>query len=238
VKARAAGAIAALLVIVAPLIALAQGATPATPPPASGAGIRLPQGPGVGLVYANCRTCHDLQYVRDAKGLLPAQWKAVLASMHDYGLTIGKEDEAKVLDYLTTYLGPNPPPSSAGPAAVADGKQVYEENCAACHGAEGRGKPGYFPPLANNPDLARDPLFPGQVVLHGLTGAIEVNGQKYDGTMPPFDHLSDAEVAAAVNYVRATFGHASGGSKVDAPAVAHARARAASPQDVHAARPR
>ena len=45
------------------------------------AGIRLPEGPGVNLVYAKCRTCHDLQYVVDAKGLLPAQWKAVIASM-------------------------------------------------------------------------------------------------------------------------------------------------------------
>ncbi|MCC6193691.1 MAG: c-type cytochrome [Burkholderiales bacterium] len=226
----------AMLVRAAALVVAVLAASAAHP--ANDARIHLPDGPGVGLVYAHCRTCHDLQYVRDAKGLLPAQWKAVLASMRDNGLRISDEDEARVLDYLATYLGPHPPAEAAASAqpVAADGRQVYADNCAACHGPEGRGQPGSFPPLAGNPDLARDPLFPVQVVLHGLAGRIEIDGKAYDGAMPPFDHLSNGEVAAVVNFLHGSLGKTQPVSSLSAQDVAATRARAMSPQDVHAVR--
>lgn len=199
--------------------------------------LRLPEGPGADLVYARCRTCHDLQYVLDAKGLHAAQWRAVLAGMKDYGLQLDAHDEERVLAYLTTYLGPNPPPVAAAPrpAAGADGRIVFERNCAGCHGADGRGRAGYYPPLAGNPDLARDVAFPVLVVLHGLAGAIEVGGTAYDAVMPAFDQLSDAEVAAVVNYVRSAWGNARAsppGSSTP-EAVAARRARPMTPASVH-----
>lgn len=199
--------------------------------------LRLPEGPGADLVYARCRTCHDLQYVLDAKGLHAAQWRAVLAGMKDYGLQLDAHDEERVLAYLTAYLGPNPPPVAAAPrpAAGADGRTVFERNCASCHGADGRGRAGYYPPLAGNPDLARDVAFPVLVVLHGLAGAIEVGGTSYDAVMPAFDQLSDAEVAAVVNYVRSAWGNAQASPRgASTPeAVAARRARPMTPASVH-----
>jgi mono/diheme cytochrome c family protein len=209
-----------------------------------GGDLRLPQGPNVNIVYAKCRTCHDLQYVIDAKGLMPNQWKSVLASMRDYGLSISAEDEAKVLAYLTTYLGSSPPPavgaspaSSGAPAnaTMVDGRQVFAENCASCHGAEGRGQPGYYPPLAQNPDVGKDPLLPVLVVLHGLAGPVEVEGQHYDGAMPPFDHLSDVQVAAVVNHVRQAWGNQAT-PEVTADQVGEQRKRSMSAAEVHAYR--
>lgn len=204
------------------------------------ANIRLPEGPGVQLVYAKCRTCHDLQYVVDAKGLLPAQWEAVVASMHDYGLTATKEEDAKLVSYLSTYLGPNPPPAAASSTSPAgsgvDGKELYAENCATCHGPEGRGQAGLFPPLAGNPDLTRDSgTFPVAVVLHGMEGPIEVDGKRYDAAMPPFDHLSDAQIGAIVGYLQTTFGGAAR-SAVTASTVATRRAQPMTAKDVHAYR--
>jgi mono/diheme cytochrome c family protein len=211
------------------------------------ADVELPQGPGVEVVYAQCRTCHDLQYVRDAKGLLPAQWKAVIASMRDYGYTPSPGVEAQLLTYLTTYLGPNPPPAApaaATPAAgtapaVRDGAGLYASNCATCHGAEGRGQPGYFPPLAGNADLAADRLLPVLVVLHGLAGPIDVAGKRYDGAMPAFDHLADADVAAIVTHVQHAWGNTPpAGDAIDAAAVAAQRQKPMTPADVHAYRQR
>lgn len=203
------------------------------------ADLRLPEGPGADLVYAKCRTCHDLQYVLDAKGLHPAQWRAVLAGMKAYGLQLGGRDEEQVLAYLTTYLGPGAPPApiaaAAQPAASVDGRAVFERNCAACHGTDGRGRPGYYPPLAGNPDLARDAAFPVLVVLHGIAGRIDVAGRSYDGAMPPFDQLSDAEVAAVVNYVRGAWGNAPASpahARSTVEAVAARRARPMTPGDV------
>ncbi|MEO6927974.1 MAG: cytochrome c [Casimicrobiaceae bacterium] len=207
------------------------------------AGIELPQGPGVNLVYAQCQTCHDLQYVRDAKGLLPAQWKAVIASMRDYGYTGDADTEAKLIAYLTTYLGPDPAPAALAPAnaatAALDGPTLFAENCAGCHGPQGRGQPSYFPPLAGNPDLAADRLLPVLVVLHGLAGSIKVAGGTYTGSMPPLPHLSDEEIAAVVSYVQNAWGNTPpGGGSIDAATVAAQRGRAMTPADVLAYRGR
>ncbi|HKW81656.1 MAG TPA: cytochrome c [Casimicrobiaceae bacterium] len=211
---------------------------------AHGQGIRLPDGPGASLVYAKCQTCHDLQYVVEAKGLLPAQWRAVIASMHDYGLTATDDENAQLLKYLTAYLGPNAPPAPAAPAgnqvAPADGRTVYAQNCAPCHGPEGHGQPGNFPPLAANPDLAIDDAFPVLVVLHGLSGAIDVDGNAYDATMPPFDHLSNADIAAVINFVRTAWGdpRAKAAAPLTADSVASRRAQSMTPAEVRAYRAR
>ena len=208
---------------------------------ASGAGIQIPEGPGSNLVYAKCQTCHDLQYVTDAKGLLPAQWKAVLASMNDYGMEISDQEKSTILNYLTTYLGPNPPPAKpeAQAAASIDGKTVFQQSCATCHGADGRGQPGYYPPLAGNPDLFKDSLFPVLVVLNGISGPIAVEGQSYNGSMPAFDHLSNAEIAAVINFVRDALGNGSKASQmkpVTPELVAQQRNDALSPSEMHARR--
>ena len=182
--------------------------------PAPAAQIRLPPGAGVEQVYAKCQPCHDLQYVVDGKGLLPSQWRAVLAGMKDYGMQISADDEQQVLRYLTTYLGPDPPPAAAAGKDAqrpADGRTVYAQSCAACHGADGRGQAGYYPPLAGNADLWKDRLFPVLVVLHGLAGPIDVGGARFDSAMPAFGHLSDAQIAAVVNYVRTALAKAPAG---------------------------
>jgi mono/diheme cytochrome c family protein len=209
---------------------------------ASGAGIQIPDGPGANLVYGKCQTCHDLQYVVDGKGLLPAQWTAVVASMKDYGLEVSDQEQADIAKYLSTYLGPNPPPAApaAGAAtAKADGKTVYQDNCAACHGDTGAGQPGSFPPLSGNPDLFKEQIFPALVVLYGISGPITVKGKSYNGAMPPFGHLSDAEIAAVVGYVRGGLGNESKASQmkpVTADMVAGQRKQTLSASQVHARR--
>ncbi len=203
-------------------------------------GVRLPEGPGADLVYAKCRTCHDLQYVVDARGLQPAQWRAVLAGMKEYGLEIDAHDQQQVLAYLVTYLGPAAPPAATSPsqASVVDGRAVFERNCASCHGPDGRGRPGYYPPLAGNPDLARDVAFPVLVLLHGLAGPIRIGESSYDSAMPAFDHLSDAEIAAVVNHIRTSWGNAKEASpgRSTAQAVAARRTHPMSPAEVRAYR--
>ena len=38
-------------------------------------------------------------------------------------------------------------------------------------------------------------------------GPIEVNGQTYNGTMPPMGHLKDEEIADILSYVRTSWGN-------------------------------
>jgi mono/diheme cytochrome c family protein len=171
----------------------------------------LPVGPGRDLVYGHCQTCHDLQSVVDSAGIRRGAWNALLDNMRNFGLRISDDQRAKILGYLGTYLGPNPPPAetatATSEAGAVDGEQVYQATCIACHQADGKGKPEKFPPLAGNSDvfLARD--FPVTVVLNGLEGPLDVNGQSFDNVMPPFDFLSDEEVAAVLRYVRSSWGN-------------------------------
>jgi len=191
--------------------------------------IELPPGPDRDLVYSRCRTCHDLQSVVDSAGIPAGDWAIVVQDMGRYGLRIPADERGKIVQYLATYLSeapPKPAPARA-PAAAVDGKAEFERQCSACHQAEGQGVPGAFPPLAGNPDLFRDRLFPVRVILKGLQGAITVKGERYSGVMPPFDHLADAEIAAVVNYVRGAWGNAAlrpqGFTEIDAADVAGAR---------------
>lgn len=79
----------------------------------------LPAGPNRDLVYGNCRTCHDLQYLKESAGLPRDTWTELLDTMKQYGLRIQPDVRAKILDYLATYLGPNPPPASAAAPAAS-----------------------------------------------------------------------------------------------------------------------
>ena len=102
--------------------------------------------------------------------------------------------------------------SEEEPAILAsvDGGAVYGAQCAACHQATGMGVPGAFPPVAGHVgDLyAADPDYLIQVVLYGLQGPITVDGTTYNGLMPALGQLSDADVAALLNFTLTEWGDA------------------------------
>ncbi|WP_084536736.1 c-type cytochrome [Azospirillum halopraeferens] len=94
----------------------------------------------------------------------------------------------------------------AAPAAAADGARVFAEVCAACHQDGGVGAPGLAPPLVDAPLWQRlgdaAPAYVAGVLLGGLSGTIEVAGERYIGlVMPPQDALDDASLAAVATYV-------------------------------------
>lgn len=91
------------------------------------------------------------------------------------------------------------------PGAVADGKQVYMGNCVACHQANGQGLPGVFPPLAGSEWVQGDERVLANILLHGVSGPITVAGVSFQGSMPSFQQLGDAELAAVASYVRANW---------------------------------
>ncbi|WP_420963163.1 c-type cytochrome [Brucella sp. IR073] len=77
------------------------------------------------------------------------------------------------------------------------GAALYADSCQACHMDKGQGAAGAgrYPALADNPNLAES-SYPVYIVLHGLDG------------MPPVGQMmSDAQVAAVINYVRTHFGN-------------------------------
>ena len=107
-------------------------------------------------------------------------------------------------------------------AILRHGAALYEKNCAECHGADGKGVPRVYPPLAGNRSLAdQSAINPIRMVLNGgfppSTGG---NPRPYG--MPPFGvAMSDAEVAAVVSFIRASWGNK--GTLVSADEVSNSR---------------
>ena len=83
-----------------------------------------------------------------------------------------------------------------------------------------------YPPLAGSEWVTKGAGRLVCIILHGLTGDIEVAGETYSGLMPPWGGaLKDAEIAAVASYVRASFGNKA--APVTAATVARVRAASA-----------
>jgi mono/diheme cytochrome c family protein len=88
------------------------------------------------------------------------------------------------------------------------GAKIYDQHCAQCHGDKGEGVPGAYPPLAANRavNLAVTANLV-QVVLNGGFPPSTAGNPRPFG-MPPFATvLSDADVAAVISHIRASWGN-------------------------------
>jgi len=92
---------------------------------------------------------------------------------------------------------------------VALGKNVFENNCLACHQANGEGIPKAFPPLAKSDFLNADHNRAIGILLHGRSGPIKVNGETYDSVMPAIA-LNNDQIANVLTYVLNSFGNNGG----------------------------
>lgn len=109
-------------------------------------------------------------------------------------------------------------PRAGSASGAVDGAQIFAAQCVACHQANGGGLPGVFPPLTETEYIVGDEKLPINILLHGISGKLTVNGNIYNGLMPNFgDKLSDEEIAAVLSHVRTSFGNSA--SKIEAAAV-------------------
>lgn len=88
----------------------------------------------------------------------------------------------------------------------AKGEDVYKQTCLACHQANGEGLPNVFPPLAKSDFFLADKTRAIRQIINGSNGEITVNGQKFNGTMPP-QSLTDEQIADVLNYAFHSWGN-------------------------------
>lgn len=91
--------------------------------------------------------------------------------------------------------------------------KAFFVNCAACHGDAGQGITGLAPALAGAPWVTGPPEWLGRIILQGMTGPVEVNGEHFDGVMPPHGHLEeldDVTLAGLMTYLRRSWGNKAG----------------------------
>ncbi|MFA5590990.1 MAG: cytochrome c [Lysobacteraceae bacterium] len=140
-------------------------------------------------------------------------------------------DAEAIATYITSLPPPRIVPSQRdalrlGPVvrarSLAGGPvtALYQRHCADCHGDDGRGRDGIYPPLAGNPGvMAADPVNLIRVTLFGAAAPVTA-GNPAPHTMPPFiDQLGEDDLVALLNHVRGSWGN-------DASAITHSQLRA------------
>lgn len=87
------------------------------------------------------------------------------------------------------------------------GKAVYAQYCLTCHQTDGSGTPNMHPPLTSGSWVGKDPKDLIAIMMKGLSGKIEVNGEVYKSFMPSQAQLTDEQMADVLSYIRSSFGN-------------------------------
>ncbi len=106
---------------------------------------------------------------------------------------------------LTDWLTKQQLPLLATTNHEQAGATLYRSKCAACHGRDGKGKIGLYPPLRGSEWLTAEPTRLPEILTYGLKGPITVNGQQWNSTMLSPGLSSDEQKEQIIHYIRRTF---------------------------------
>jgi mono/diheme cytochrome c family protein len=98
-------------------------------------------------------------------------------------------------------------PARADTAGM-DGRQIYENICQGCHMADGGGAvgAGHYPALAKDPTLVSR-QYMALTILMGRRNMPAFGAKHAPAFLGPPVALSEAQIAAVINYVRTNFGN-------------------------------
>lgn len=121
-----------------------------------------------------------------------------------------EDDLRAIATYLASLPARPVPPANTSEldtrSIMTQGAKIYAERCADCHGKDGKGVAGVYPPLDGSSSVNEPTGINATrvVLLGGFAPLTQGNPRPY--SMPPFaQQLSDADVAAVVTYVRRTW---------------------------------
>jgi mono/diheme cytochrome c family protein len=94
------------------------------------------------------------------------------------------------------------------PLKAMDGRQIYQNICQGCHMADGGGAAGagHYPALAKDPALVSR-QYMALTILTGRRNMPAFGAKHAVGFGGPPVTLSEAQIAAVINYVRTNFGN-------------------------------
>ncbi|MGA0610497.1 c-type cytochrome [Caldimonas sp. KR1-144] len=124
---------------------------------------------------------------------------------------LSDEDLTAMAVFLKDLPQAKPPkhdPPEIDASILARGKRIYDDRCAQCHGEQGQGVPGAYPPLAGNRGvtMSSGANVVQAIVLGGFAPATRGNPRPYG--MPPIGlEYGDADIAAVATYVRNAWGN-------------------------------
>ncbi|PFG63545.1 cbb3-type cytochrome c oxidase subunit III [Thioclava sp. ES.031] len=126
-----------------------------------------------------------------------AIWGVIMLVQTSTAVQVADKTQEEVAKEDSTKLA-----QAAAPDLDA-GKTLFADNCATCHGDAGEGVAGAFPPLHGS-DVVKlgGAKAVTHIVMRGIGGKLNVNGDGYEGQMPAFGSvLSDTEISEIASYV-------------------------------------
>lgn len=107
---------------------------------------------------------------------------------------------------MSLTMRPETPAQGGLQASITRGKQVYLQQCLACHQVDAGGVPNMNPPLIKTKQVLGNKTALIKIVLNGLKG-VDIDGDSFNGVMAPHPDLTDREIADVLTYVRNSFGN-------------------------------
>lgn len=155
---------------------------------------------GKQLFLASCITCHDRSRVED-EGVI---WKKQSLS---YPRNNYSHTQIDVVSSASIYAQHDVSPSiDSLSASEQAGKELWLQNCAFCHAADGSGQNWIGSFLEPSPRDLRDPDFMSSMTVELITLSIK-NGLR-NTSMPAWRHvLDDTEISHIVSYISRAFHH-------------------------------
>ncbi|MBR5886956.1 MAG: cytochrome c [Akkermansia sp.] len=106
---------------------------------------------------------------------------------------------------LVTWLVKQQQPLLAAAGNQHAGRTLYLAKCAACHGRNGEGQAGHYPPLRGSEWLTESPSRLPEILTKGLKGPITVRGEKWDSTMLAPGVSTQSEIENIIQYIKNNF---------------------------------
>ncbi len=128
---------------------------------------------------------------------------------------------------MAVYIKSLPPRELPGGTPIAEdqakaGQPIYKDRCAKCHMDSGRGGMFNAPPLTGSAIVQHaDPASLINIIIYGANAPKEISTGQWETMKPLGEVMTDAEIAAVANYIRASWGNT--GRAVQAADVAKQR---------------
>lgn len=152
-----------------------------------------------------CYLCHERAFAEPLECL--RSWKRgepltplILSRLRQKHGALAGEDAPEIAAYIARQQLPALAAMQTGERAEA----LYLAKCAACHGRQGEGTPGQYPPLMGSEWVTQEPSRLPEILRNGLQGPISVKGKPWDSVMLP-PGVREADHALLIPYLRGRF---------------------------------